>query len=73
MNFAVHRVKIKENELKNTWILLESWRKTVEHLGYDETKCSSWNDLQVRRKEAGWNGYQRKNRDYTVRSIVKIS
>ena len=61
------RVKINESEkFKNTWILLESWKKAAEHEGGGNINCSKciWNSSHRLKKDTGWIENQWKGRNH---------
>ena len=55
MNFAVHRVKLKEIEKMNIWTLLKKLKKTMKHESDGDTNFDwcTWNNPQRIVKKTG--------------------
>ena len=77
LDFAIsttHRVKEKENNKSDKYLVLARVKKAGEHEGDGDTDCywCTWNGLQETGKEIGRMKDQRKNRDHTEHIITKI-
>ena len=67
---------MKENEQRDKYLhLARELKNAVEHEGddYPDLNRYAWNGLQELGKETGEIGNQRKNRDYTDLSTIKIN